>query len=410
LKIVLITSGQPTLNPRLVKEADALTDAGYNVTVIYQYWNAWATLLDDDLLSKKKWKVIRIGGDPIRGKFNYWKTRLRQKVANIILAKFSFYKALAEFAIGRCTEELKRCACDIPADLYIAHNLAALPAAVKAAKKNQAKAGFDAEDLHRYEMSDEENNYGVKLKKFIEEKYFPKVDYLTTSSLEINNQYSKLFPHLKFTTILNVFSKNLNYSSKSNINSPLKLVWFSQHIGLSRGLQEVFAALKNLEKHKIELHLLGFLSSQSKQEFDDLVFNLKFDQQPKIFFYPPIGPAYIQDYISKFDIGLALEPGFSINNDLALSNKIFTYIQSGLAIIASNTTAQKQFLADFPNMGLVYEKNNTESLTNAIQSYAENRHLLVAHQQKAYNYANETLNWEVEKEKFLSTVEQTLKG
>lgn len=61
-KIVLVTSGQPSLNPRLVKEADALVEAGYEVTVIYQYWNEWGTDLDKVLLPQKKWKTIRVGG------------------------------------------------------------------------------------------------------------------------------------------------------------------------------------------------------------------------------------------------------------------------------------------------------------------------------------------------------------
>jgi len=41
-KIVLITTGQPSCNPRVVKEADALSAAGHEVTVIYNYYIGWA--------------------------------------------------------------------------------------------------------------------------------------------------------------------------------------------------------------------------------------------------------------------------------------------------------------------------------------------------------------------------------
>lgn len=406
--IVLITSGQPSLNPRLVKEADTLSEFGFDVTVIYQYWNDWATTLDDKLLADKKWKAIRIGGDPLKQKIAYWKTRLRQKIANTILAKLGLHKILGEYAIGRCTPELIKNTCRISADLYIAHNLAALPAAVIAAKKNKSKCGFDAEDLHRYEMSNDETDTYVKLKKIIEEKYFYKVDYLTTSSPQIVNQYKKLFPKLLFNTILNVSPKQNKLKTKLLNNGTLKLIWFSQNIGLSRGLQDVFHALKSLQEFKIEFHILGYLASNVKHDLDQLFSTLNFSNPQKIFFHEPIDPISLQEFINQFDIGLATEPAFSINNDSALSNKIFTYIQSGLAIIASNTIAQKQLLEEYPNMGMIYEKNNPKSLAHALKMYLNDDELLNKHQLQAYKYAHETLNWEIESTKFLSIIEKAL--
>ena len=408
IKIVLITSGQPSLNPRLVKEADALVKAGYKVTVIYQYWNDWATIADETLMASKKWKAIRVGGTPNKNRFSYWKLRIISKVANILSQKIGLKYHLAELSIGRCTLALSQKACTIPANLYIAHNLAALPAAVNAAKRNKAKSGFDAEDFHRYEMSNKETDANVKLKKFIEEKYFPKIDYLTTSSPQISDYYKKLFPKLIFNTILNVFPKQEKLRLKISDNQALKLVWFSQNVGLSRGLQDVFTALKKLEKFEIEFYVLGHLSNQMKKEFEEITHNLKFDHPPKVFFHAPINPDDIQNYIKEFDLGLATEPAFSINNDSALSNKIFTYIQAGLAVIASDTTAQSALLNQYPNMGMVYQKKNAASLASVIKTYVEDRALLLSHQKQAKKYADEILNWEVEKLKFLDIVKQTL--
>ncbi|MFD0941974.1 glycosyltransferase family protein [Pedobacter boryungensis] len=407
--IVLITSGQPSLNPRLVKEADALIEAGYNVTVIYQYWNNWATNLDEKLLPQKKWKAIRIGGDPLKEKVTYWRTRVILKIAQKLIKSLGFNNNLAELAIGRCTFQLVKKAKHTPGDLYIAHNLAALPAAVLAAKHNNAKCGFDAEDLHRYEMSDDNLNDDVRLKKYLEEKYFPQVNYLTTSSPEIAKKYESFFPSLTFNTVLNVFPKNdTELITRNNNNEPLKLFWFSQNVGLSRGLQDVFGALKIIENEKIEFHILGYLSKQVKTELDQIIQHLNFNQLPKIIFHPPIESTELTRFASKFDIGLATEPGFSINNDIALSNKIFTYTQAGLAIVASDTTAQKQFMEAFPNMGAIYEKKNSASLASILKNYIEHIDLLVQHQAQSELYAKEKLNWETEKEKFLSIIQQII--
>ncbi|MFI5452375.1 hypothetical protein ACHMWN_09475 [Pedobacter sp. UC225_61] len=406
--VILITSGQPSLNPRLVKEANALIEAGYNVNVIYQYWNSWATNLDKKLLPQKKWKAIRIGGDPLKEKAVYWRTRIILKVSRKLVKLFGFSGNLAELAIGRCTFQLAKKAKHTSGDLYIAHNLAALPAAVLAAKHNNAKCGFDAEDLHRYEMSDDDLNDDVRLKKYLEEKYFPLVNYLTTSSPEIAKEYEAFFPSLKFNTLLNVFPKNETVLTKRNNEETLKLFWFSQNVGLSRGLQDVLGALKIIENEKIEFHILGFLTQQVKIELDQIIQNLNFIHSPKIIFHSPIESTELTKFASKFDIGLATEPGFSINNDIALSNKIFTYAQAGLAIIASDTTAQKQFMTSYPNMGEIYEKKNSTNLALILKKYIEHKELLTQHQAQSIRYAKEKLNWEVEKEKFLTIIQSVI--
>jgi len=406
LKIVLVTTAHPSLNPRLVKEADALSQAGYHVTVLYQYWNDWATALDRHLISGKKWNAIRVGGNPVTGKLTYWTSRLFHKAGQKLVRLFGFGNNLAELAIGRCTIPLIKKTKTIPADLYIAHNLAALPAAVIAARKNRSKSGFDAEDLHRYEMSNEDNNEDVQLKKYIEEKYFPRVDYLTASSPQIAKRYEEIFPSLKFTTILNVFPKH-DIQTGISSGKTLKLFWFSQHVGLSRGIQDVLGAIRLLENEDIEFHILGLLKPDIKNTLDGIIKNLNFTSPPKITFHPPISPDALVEFASHFDIGLATEPDFSINNDSALSNKIFTYVQSGLAIIASDTTAQKQFINDFPGMGFSYEKKNVTDLAAVIKKYIADKELLLSHKSQSGAYATTVLNWEVEKEKFLSIVKLT---
>src|SRR6185295_14068593 len=76
-EICLLTPGQPSSNPRLVKEADALTDAGFKVMVVYGFWADWASKADKDLLASRKWTGVLIGGDPRRERLPYWFTRVR---------------------------------------------------------------------------------------------------------------------------------------------------------------------------------------------------------------------------------------------------------------------------------------------------------------------------------------------
>ena len=63
-KIVLITTGQPACNPRIVKEADALAAAGHEVSMLYCYFINWADEKDKSLLQKVSWKYKKVGGSP----------------------------------------------------------------------------------------------------------------------------------------------------------------------------------------------------------------------------------------------------------------------------------------------------------------------------------------------------------
>lgn len=397
-KILLVTSGQPALNPRLVKEADAMADAGYDVTVLYSYWNAWGTEIDNGLLPKNKWKAVRVGGVP-GGKI-FLQSRLIHKIAWMIFNKTKS-NYFADFAIARSSYFLIREAKRFKADLYIAHNLGALPAVVKAAEKYQKPCGFDAEDFHRNEISDDPNDPDVILKTNIEQRYIPRLDYWTASSPLIAEEYHRLFPSMaKPEVILNVFPLNKEVSpGGADPVKPLKLFWFSQTIGTGRGLEDILSALKMTGLENVELNLLGHLSEDAKHMFAD--------SDAHIVFHNPIPPDEIPAFASQFDIGLAIETRSPHNRNICLTNKIFTYLSSGLAVVASNTIAQQQLLARYPGIGKVYPGGNAEALAELLRYYQHDRDVLHQTKLSALQAAKNELNWETESKKFFAVIERT---
>jgi len=402
-KIILISSGQPSLNPRLVKEADALVKNGYKVTVLYSYWNEWGTIFDKELIHDKKWEAKRIGGDPLQQPVIYFISRVIHKLAKI-LNKATKGRLLAEFAIARSAFFLIRSAKKHQADLYIGHNIGALAATVIAAKANRKPCGFDAEDFHRNELSNDIHHPDVILKTKLEEIYIPQLNYLTASSHPIAEAYQQLFPAKHPVVIRNVFPEYLSAEMPTvNRTNPIKLFWFSQTIGINRGLDNLIKALQLLKGQPFEVHLLGNIS----QEIEDTLFQ---NATTGIHFHKPIPSVELPTFSSQFDIGLALEPAFSINNDLALSNKIFTYLQGGLAVIASDTNAQRQFMSQYPFIGKTFEKGNPESLADVLMSYHQHRDKLFEARKAALKLAREELNWEKESQKFLTEVRQILKA
>lgn len=403
-KIVLITSGQPSLNPRLVKEADALIEAGYQVTVIYQHWNNWGTELDLELLKTKKWEAVRVGGTPKVNKLSYWFSRISFKLYQKLAQQLTFKYKIAENAIGRCTKLLLAKAISLKADLYIAHNLGALPVAVIASKLNKAKCGFDAEDFHRNEVTNDVEAFDTRLKTYIEDKYLHQLNYFTVASPLIGQAYQAIYPALKPIVINNVFS--VSFLQKPHFTKdiePLKIFWFSQTIGKNRGLEDAIEAISLLNNENINLTLLGNIDEIDKTYFISLSKKLNLSEN-QLNFIKPISPDKIFELANTYDIGLALEQSIPLNRNICLTNKIFTYLTAGLAIIASNTAAQKHFLMENPDVGKTYDAGNIQQLKAIISDISHHRDLLNRYKNNALHLAKTTYNWELESEKFLNLI------
>ena len=399
MKIVLITTGQPSCNPRIVKEADILQAEGFDVTVLYSFFIQWAQEKDEVLLKSVLWKYKIVGGHNVDNKFLFFFTRLRFKINRILNKYISNKFLLAERAQARAYDELLKEAKKIKANWYVGHNLGALAIAVKAAKYNNAKAGFDFEDYHRGERHDKNT---LKRNIFLEKKYVSFLSYYSCASELITNRTASNHADFsgKVITLLNCFPlvQQPVFVEKTQSDNTLKLFWFSQTIGINRGIELLVEALKILNNKSIQLTLAGTINA-------DIVYYINKQNDitnNNINFAGIIQPEKLPLFSSHFDIGLALETGFSINNDIALSNKIFTYLLAGNAIILSNTTMQSFFNNQY-KVGESIATNDAESLAEKITFYLDTKKLNV---QKKYNYelAKNILNWENESKKLLEII------
>ena len=398
-KIVIISSGQPSANPRAVKEAILLSEKNFNVTFIYCPLSLWADAFDKKLFEKHstiKW--IQAGYHSQANKAGYLYARLRNKTWGYI-ARFVHDNANINIkAFVLFSQELLKEALKHRADLYIGHNLGSIAAVSKASKKYNAKAGFDAEDFHRGEVIvSDKKSFQIAA---IENKYFPLMDYCTVASPMIGEEYKEFFPGQTFLVINNVFAKsNLKKEIVFKPKKTLDLFWFSQFIGEKRGIENIIDALNHCKNLDINLHLLGNINERYKAKLLERI-----HERETLFFLPPSELDKIFIIASEFDIGLASETAFSDNNNYALSNKIFTYLIAGNCILFSSTDAQKNFLKQYPNIGILYEIGNSKQLSNIIRELYSDRTLLNKMKKNALKVAKEKLNWEFESEIFLNQV------
>jgi glycosyltransferase involved in cell wall biosynthesis len=394
LKIVLITTTQPTVNPRLVKEADALTNFGHEVIVLYCFTSDWAQKEDKKLLTNKKWSYKQIGGTNKKD-FIYQSSRIRYNVYKKLNIFFGV-KMFAEQAHARCYNGLLNAAVKLEADFYIGHNPGAMAIAANAAKKTNTKSGFDFEDYHRGEFSNT-NHIAYKRQVFLEQKYIHTLNTITVASTIIKKQIEKDFFELPLSivTILNTFPLSEQPVFNNITSNKLRLFWFSQYIGKDRGIELLIDSIRDLDDKSISLTLVGNYTDEIKT----YLLNLAGNCAGLISFAGIISAAHLPEFASNFDIGLAIEKNEPLNRDLCLTNKIFTYLLAGNAIISSETKMQKVFNDEY-KVGKSFPLDDLVKLKECIIFYKNRENLLL---QKKYNYelAKNELNWENESKKLI---------
>jgi len=400
--VCLVTPGHLSTNPRLVKEADALAAAGYAVSIVSSRFISWADEADSEFV-RRPWAMRRVAFGPIAGRMRHVAQSLQRRAG---MLAYKLLGCCAELAFHPVIPALTRAACAVPADLYIAHNLAALPAAYRAARKRGARLGFDAEDFHSGELNDTpENALRLRLTREIERRYLSRCEHLTAASPGIARAYADAYGVKEPVVILNVFPKSdapAAPTARGTAQPSPSLYWFSQTIGPDRGLETVVEAI-SLSRSRPTLLLRGNPSPGYEQQLTALAANLGIAECVRIL--PPAPPRAMVRLAAGYDVGLATENSYTLNRDICLTNKLFTYLLAGIPTLASDTTAQAEIAAEMPEAVLVYRQNNPQALAKKMDDLLLTSNRLSTARKTAWRMGQARYNWETEQHDFVKMIE-----
>lgn len=403
VRVCLVTTGHPSTNPRLVKEADALSAAGYTVHVVACKFLGWADRADAEF-EARPWTIGWVRFGALASRVARTAMRLRKRLNLRLVETLGYRPALAERALHYMVPELATAARSWPADLYVAHNLAALPAAAHAARAHNARLGFDAEDFHRGEFPDAEVNTAIaELTRWAESYYIPQCDYVTAASDGIARAYADALDIPLPTTVSNVFQRadaevavpasELEREKEEGTES---IYWFSQTIGAGRGLDDALEALPSLEDH-IVLSLRGQWAEDYREAF--MARAKKLGVAHRVRTLDPVPPGELIRRTAEHDIGLALEQPHTLNRSICVTNKIFSYLVAGVPVVATDTVGQRGVCEHIPGATRVVPPGDAGALAEAVASLARSDEAVTAAQRAAERY-----NWEVEQRRFLDVV------
>jgi len=413
-RICLVTTGQPASNPRLVKEADALVAAGHDVHVIGAFAGQWAVDAEPTVMATRSWTLEVVDWRREASPWLYWRSRVRQHVAKRIMAGPAWPPSMADHAVTRPSRELRIRTSRHAADLYIAHNLGALPAAAHAAKRHRARLGFDAEDFHSGQLPARGDDALRKATVQVERRYLPRCDYVTASAPAIGEAYRPLVRASKGpTVVLNVASlserpERSERPDASRNSASLRLYWFSQTIGPGRGLEDAVRAM-GMVTAPIELHLRGTWAAGYEVALRELARQCGVPAD-RIAAEPPAPPGEMVAIASAFDVGLALEPGNTVNSEILVSNKVFTYLMAGIPMLASRTSGQAWLLDQAPGTGWTYHPGSAIELADVLRRLVTEPALIQTGRTAARRASETRFCWEIEQRRFLDTVAAVLEA
>ncbi|MCH7562953.1 MAG: hypothetical protein IH968_03915 [Gemmatimonadetes bacterium] len=414
--VCLTTPAHLSANPRLVKEADTLAEAGYRVEVYACQYLDWATEADETVLAKARWRAHLLRWSADSRPVLFWKSRIRQHLCRWLLDRrrpdglAEADEPLALRAYDRVIPELTEAVSGCEADLYVAHNLAALPVVAAAARRRGARFAFDAEDFLPGMRGDAARpSASERITDYVERRYLPQCVYVTAASPGIAKAYRERYAVPEPTVLLNVFPLSHRPEARrpTRADGPMTLYWFSQTIGASRGLEDAVRVLGALRGMPIELHLRGNWQPGYRDELYRLA-AFEGVRAGQIVEYPPAAPDELVRLASEFDVGLALEPGRDENNRIAISNKLFTYLLAGNAVVATDTSGQREVLAKIGGAGFSYPPGDVAALAGQLRSWHDDRASLERARLAAWDWGTRRFNWDLESERYLALVHETM--
>jgi hypothetical protein len=378
----------------MVKAADALAAAGHDVHVVSTRHVDWATRADEEMRATRtwRWRVVDYRRDTAPA--TWAASAVRRRLAHLVASTLGATRV--PFSVGvrayaRVHPELVRAALEEPADLFYGGTTGALAATAEASARAGVPYGLDLEDLHHAEQQGPDGPLMNAIAARIEARVLPRAAFLTASSAPIAAEYQRRYG-VEPVTVNNTFplpAGSLGIDQRQE--GPLKVYWFSQTVGAGRGLED-FVRGAALADVPVELHLRGRETPGYLAAFRQ--FASAAAPRLTVVAHDPAAPDSMIDLCREYEIGLALEETEVANRRLCLTNKAFTYMLAGLAVVFTDTEGQRPLAEDLGAGALLYRSGDHRALAAGLRRWYEEPDRLIAARRAAWGAAVRRWHWE----------------
>jgi glycosyltransferase involved in cell wall biosynthesis len=384
--ILILAAGPLCRNPRVLKEATTLGNAGYEVCVTAIENAERSEQYDRRLLQAAPFRRValdRLSRRPL--------TRLTafSERAHGWLARRAVRLGIeSPHSLGPYSA-LRRLALRNPADLTIVH--AELPFCVGVSLISTGRrVAADFEDWHSRDLLPESRSARpLRLLERYEGLLMRRSAYTSAPSDAMATALQGAYGGKKPIVIPNTFALQPAPPPLPRQRPP-SFFWYSQTTGPGRGLEQFLKAWA-LTREPSRVCLLGDIS----EAYRDLLARLvPEDRRGRLAFLPIVSPEALPGLIATHDVGLALEPDTPESRYLTTTNKVFQYLNAGLAILATPTAGQREVISRVPGSGLLIDLGNPGALSAQLDALLADPGRLTAMGGAARDAAVRQFSWE----------------
>lgn len=406
-KVCLLSPAPMWVNPRLRKEADALHAAGYDVVVGYRADGDVSR--DDAILAGKPWRWRRIDLARRRHGAQWMRAAVRERAAGWFVRAGFGGLGVARAAYCRGDRELLEWATEQDADLYIAHTQPVLAIAAAAAQRRKVPFAFDCEDLLAEEAADGGRApWRRHMIGKLEAEYLPKAAYVSATSEPMAQYLRERYSLSRVPVLHNCFpaAEGAGLVPPEARRTPdiVELTWISATIARGRGLEDAFMALRGLG-HRVAFHLYGDVAGGCTSWLTEQIASLS--DLTTVVVHRSVAADAVIGTIARHQIGLTLDGNDCLNRSLTACNKLFYYLQAGLACIATDTAGHRSVMPAGTRYGELYPPGDIPALV-AVMKRLLDRDNLAAAQRAAWEIGRTRFVWDVEQTQLLDAVVSAL--
>ena len=286
-------------------------------------------------------------------------------------------------------------------DLIYANDLDTLIPCFVAAKIKNSKLIYDTHELFTEvpELTSRPRVQKIWLK--IESAIFPKLKHVITVNDSIAQIYSQKY-RIPITAVRNVpeyhkLETDLKTREQFKLsNDDFILIIQGSGLNIDRGVEEAVLAMKDCEGCILLIVGDGDVIPKAKE----IVTRNKLDQKVKFISRRPYEELMKITRIA--DVGLLLDKNSSLNQELALPNKLFDYIHAGIPILSSALPEIKKIIKKY-DVGIFISKTEPKIIQETILSYKANHKLRNQHKENC-KLAAEKENWGIEQQKLIDVI------
>lgn len=252
----------------------------------------------------------------------------------------------------------------LPADLYHANDLDTLPAAVLLSRRNRVPLIYDAHELFAAQFTGASRQFRSILFS-LEHWLIRYADSVVTVSRSIAETLAAWHGVPVPRVVMNCPSARplMRAGAAGAIprQSPLTRVVYQGIYLRERGLEELILSVPQFDSAELYLRGYGDLEPTLRAlvEGEGL--------QGRVHFLPPADPRYMVESLAGFDIGVVPYRPTNLCHQYCLPNKVFEYLQAGLALAVSALPELEQLVKE-TGTGELFNSDCPDDIARAINA------------------------------------------